>query len=83
MRSREDGHEVAVYDVLNMTSRTAYEVEFSNVNGRKLGGCNCEARVICKHITRAVPLHVYRKTCAQRLAAQSKTDAELWRDALA
>jgi len=87
--TQERGHEVSVYDVVNLDAMTAYKVEFSVVNGRKLGGCTCESRKVCKHLTRSVFLHVYRKSCERRAASRAAAlgrqpdDAALWRSALA
>lgn len=90
MVSAERGHEVSIYDVLNLTAMTANKVEFSNVNGRKLGGCTCEARKVCKHLIRSVFLHVYRKSCEVAAARAADVPVQpgddglaLWRSALA
>jgi hypothetical protein len=72
IRSQELNREVSVYDVLNRTQRTAYECAFYRDSlNRKTGDCTCEARRLCKHILRAVLLHIARKRALQVSSAQS------------
>jgi len=69
LASQERGCEVSCYDVDNTTKRTAYKVElWLDVNRRKVGRCDCLARVVCKHILRAVLLHIARKRAAQNVS---------------
>lgn len=69
-RTEAEGRPVHCYDVLNMTQRTASEVElFKSADGECFGGCDCVARVICKHITKTVALHVARMTAQKRASA--------------
>lgn len=65
-KSEASSFEISVYDVLNQTHQTAYEVELMSVNsGRKLGRCSCQKgwrrSHKCKHLLPAVILHVARK----------------------
>jgi hypothetical protein len=69
LASAERGCEVSCYDVDNKTKQTAYRVELFVMNGRKFGRCDCLARVVCKHILRAILLHVARKRAAQNVKA--------------
>lgn len=61
------GYEVSCYDVQNKTKNTAYNVELflHPTTGRKVGRCDCLARVVCKHLLRAILLHIARKRAQQ------------------
>lgn len=72
-RTEAEGRTTHCYDVLNMTQRTASEVElFKAADGSCFGGCDCVARVICKHITAAVALHVWRMSEQRRTQAPAR-----------
>jgi hypothetical protein len=69
-RTLEAGMAISCYVVTNKTKGSEYRVElFVDAAGRKVGRCDCLARIICKHILRAILLHIARK---RALAAEAK-----------
>lgn len=48
------------YTVVNRENGNAYTVEFlKTASGTRLGRCSCPSKVLCKHISAAVGLHLY------------------------
>ena len=46
------------FSVENTKTGKVYSVHFVVVNGERLGGCDCPARTICKHIAGAASLNI-------------------------
>ena len=62
--SARRGFEVHVYHVTNVTQGSEYDCKLwrSPVDGCPMGSCNCEARVICKHLIKTIFIHIERMT---------------------
>lgn len=64
----KSGLAFSCYTVTNKTKGSEYPVDlWIDAQGRKCGRCACLARIICKHILRAILLHVARKRDELRL----------------